>query len=392
MAHLLVAIVGISAVAQAAHAQYVVHELLPPPGGTITIVTGIDSQGRIVGSSQLAAGLVAVSWASFDAEPVVLGTLEGGTTSEAVTVANGLVVGTGSRDCGTPGSFLWTTTGGLSPIGPETCESVIPVSVNASGDVLMQVGSPPLPLVWPLGPGAPRSLETWGQPASMLRIDAAGHVLGTSRHHPDSQDVRRAIVWPISGEPQLLDRLEPGIDGVDAAHDRNASGLIVGFSRLGSISRATVWNATGQPRDAGEVLGPGVASELLRINANDQAVGGSALGAILWSDDAGAQLLADMVDESGDGWDLSRAQDINDSGVIVGNGISPSGQIRAFVLTQGGPVCLADLDGDGSLTIFDFLAFQNLFDAGDPRADLDGDGSLTIFDFLAFQNLFDAGC
>ncbi len=54
--------------------------------------------------------------------------------------------------------------------------------------------------------------------------------------------------------------------------------------------------------------------------------------------------------------------------------------------------CRADLDGDGSLTIFDFLAFQNLFDAGDVAADFDGDGSLTIFDFLAFQNEFDAGC
>lgn len=56
------------------------------------------------------------------------------------------------------------------------------------------------------------------------------------------------------------------------------------------------------------------------------------------------------------------------------------------------PGCRADLDGDGSLTIFDFLAFQNAFDAGDPVADFDGDGSLTIFDFLAFQNEFDAGC
>ncbi len=54
--------------------------------------------------------------------------------------------------------------------------------------------------------------------------------------------------------------------------------------------------------------------------------------------------------------------------------------------------CEADLDGDGVLTIFDFLAFQNLFDAGDPAADFDGDGALTIFDFLAFQNAFDAGC
>ncbi len=60
----------------------------------------------------------------------------------------------------------------------------------------------------------------------------------------------------------------------------------------------------------------------------------------------------------------------------------------------GGEVvaCLADLNSDGALTVFDFLAFQNLFDAGDRTADLDGDGALTVFDFLAFQNLFDAGC
>ena len=54
--------------------------------------------------------------------------------------------------------------------------------------------------------------------------------------------------------------------------------------------------------------------------------------------------------------------------------------------------CVPDLDGDGALTVFDFLAFQNLFDAGDARADLDGDGALTVFDFLAFQTAFDAGC
>lgn len=54
--------------------------------------------------------------------------------------------------------------------------------------------------------------------------------------------------------------------------------------------------------------------------------------------------------------------------------------------------CLADVDGDGDLTIFDFLAFQDLFAAGDPKADFDGDGSFTIFDFLVFQNAFEAGC
>ena len=46
----------------------------------------------------------------------------------------------------------------------------------------------------------------------------------------------------------------------------------------------------------------------------------------------------------------------------------------------------------GALTLFDFLTFQTLFDAGDLQADFDGDGALTIFDFLAFQTAFDAGC
>ena len=59
---------------------------------------------------------------------------------------------------------------------------------------------------------------------------------------------------------------------------------------------------------------------------------------------------------------------------------------------DGGTGCPADIDGDGQLTIFDFLEFQNLFAAGDLRADFDGDGSLTLFDFLDFQNQFAAGC
>jgi hypothetical protein len=54
--------------------------------------------------------------------------------------------------------------------------------------------------------------------------------------------------------------------------------------------------------------------------------------------------------------------------------------------------CPVDLDGDGELTVFDFLEFQNLFGAGDLRADFDGNGVLNIFDFLEFQNQFVAGC
>ncbi|UYV13295.1 MAG: hypothetical protein NCW75_03180 [Phycisphaera sp.] len=84
---------------------------------------------------------------------------------------------------------------------------------------------------------------------------------------------------------------------------------------------------------------------------------------------------------------------ISDSSAIAGtwgddDAGTESGSAYVFDLIA----CQADLDGDGELTIFDFLAFQNLFDTGDLAADFDSDGALTIFDFLAFQNAFDAGC
>lgn len=64
------------------------------------------------------------------------------------------------------------------------------------------------------------------------------------------------------------------------------------------------------------------------------------------------------------------------------------GELRVLVERD----CAVDLDGDGEATVFDFLAFFNLFDLADPLADFDGDGDFTLFDFLEFQTQFMAGC
>ncbi|MFI4882811.1 MAG: GC-type dockerin domain-anchored protein [Phycisphaerales bacterium JB064] len=64
--------------------------------------------------------------------------------------------------------------------------------------------------------------------------------------------------------------------------------------------------------------------------------------------------------------------------------------LAGSAMAQG--TCRVDLDGDGQLTVFDFLEFQNLFALGDLGADFDGDGELTLFDFLEFQNEFAQGC
>lgn len=66
-----------------------------------------------------------------------------------------------------------------------------------------------------------------------------------------------------------------------------------------------------------------------------------------------------------------------------------------LTLPPGRPSCEVDLDGDGELTLFDFLAFQTLFAAGDERADLDrstGAGVFDALDFAAFADHCQDGC
>jgi glycosylphosphatidylinositol phospholipase D len=120
--------------------------------------------------------------------------------------------------------------------------------------------------------------------------------------------------------------------------------------------------------------------------------------AYIWTADTGARPLSEvLVDEFGlgaalAGWKLQTASDISGDGrVIAGTGVNPDGCLQTYVVRLPGG-CEADITGDGELDIFDFLAFQNLFDDGDARADFDGDGNLTIFDFLAFQSEFELGC
>ncbi|MFI4915511.1 MAG: GC-type dockerin domain-anchored protein [Phycisphaerales bacterium JB060] len=131
---------------------------------------------------------------------------------------------------------------------------------------------------------------------------------------------------------------------------------------------------------------------------------------VIYGRDSGFDAVIDLTDVSSDSLvrfdgpsrsfmasSMAGGGDFNGDGrpdIVLG---APGGWMRpssggGLVIYGRGEVCAADIDGDGELTLFDFLEFQNLFDAGDPLADFDGDGELTLFDFLAFQNAFDAGC
>jgi hypothetical protein len=62
------------------------------------------------------------------------------------------------------------------------------------------------------------------------------------------------------------------------------------------------------------------------------------------------------------------------------------------IITVLREVCFPDFTGDGLLDLFDFLAYVNTFNAGNPDADCTKDGPLDLFDFLCFVNAFNEGC
>lgn len=68
-----------------------------------------------------------------------------------------------------------------------------------------------------------------------------------------------------------------------------------------------------------------------------------------------------------------------------------SGSAYAFSLNCSGG-CPADINGDGAVDTQDFLAFLNLWAAGDSGADWDGNGTVNTVDFLAYLNAWAAGC
>lgn len=54
--------------------------------------------------------------------------------------------------------------------------------------------------------------------------------------------------------------------------------------------------------------------------------------------------------------------------------------------------CTADWNDDGSLDVFDYVAFGHSYASWDPRADLDNNGTHNVFDYIAFGGLYAGGC
>jgi hypothetical protein len=69
---------------------------------------------------------------------------------------------------------------------------------------------------------------------------------------------------------------------------------------------------------------------------------------------------------------------------------APTGD--GVVVLDNRVACRVDLDGSGTVDIFDILAFLTLWSAQGPGSDFDRSGAVDLFDILAFLTEWNLGC
>ena len=221
-------------------------------------------------------------------------------------------------------------------------------------------------------------------------ISADGSVVAGSLAFPRETEVY-ATVWTDEGVPTSF-RVESEAvaltpDGRYAAGGDGVTRQPYRWSEAGGLE---VFDALAGTLD----------TRVFAISSDGSRLAGymnsSVTTSFLWDEKLGTRsLMSFLEDDHGfdlEGWSLTLLLEMSDDGrSFAGLARNPMGDAVWYVARVGEP-CLADLDGDGELSLFDFIAFQNLFATGDLQADLDGDGALTLFDFLEFQSLFAVGC
>lgn len=293
-------------------------------------------------------------------------------------------------------AFAGDTSGDFEPLSPHISQtSSVALDFDREGRIVGMLNADsfggPRAVIWDgaevinLGTlGANRSTATG--------INNNGVVIGQSQFVEFGPV--RGFRWTEAGGMEAL-ALPPDMT-ISDANDINDDGFIVGrVSNLGAAF-ASVWAPDGSVEILPSLDPSGSFAQARRINEHGQILGNGMvdfeLQVILWHEGEPHNVQDHVIDLPPE-ITLQEAADLTDDGHILCNGFdSDNIAFVTVLLTPLDLACPADLDGDGELTFFDFLAFQNLFAAGDLRADFTGDGALDFFDFLAFQNEFAAGC
>lgn len=150
------------------------------------------------------------------------------------------------------------------------------------------------------------------------------------------------------------------------------------------------------------------------LHRSDDAMAGANIGLLIlsWRDVNGAEILADskvIIDANSplDQWIEDSVTGTAPAGTVgvdffmlfiqFADDDFPFGAPGAMFFDKASleleePTCDVDINNDGSVNTQDFIAFLNLWTAGNSTADWNNDGTVNTQDFIAYLNDWNAGC
>jgi len=286
-------------------------------GGNLSLGPSINNNGKIVGYAKNASAFWRATLfhpSGIAIENLDLGTL-GGNHSFAHSINdNGQIVGSAENSSGYERATLFDPTGHRNNIELGTLGGLESKahSINDSGQIVGWAEIRPLSVVShatlfdPTGSGANIDLGTLGGNQSLaFSINVSGQIVGKSRN---SSGYQCATLFDSSGAGDNVDLGTLGGDW-SSAEWINDKGQIVGAAAITSgYKRATLFDSTGHGNN---------------IDLNT------------------------LIDPDC-GWTLEWGSSINNNGWIVGGGINPDGENRAFLMTPVPAIIYVDDNANGN--------------------------------------------
>jgi probable HAF family extracellular repeat protein len=350
----------------------------------------------------------------------VVGSIDGPSRSYFAIDDHGRVVGTIDNE-----AVIWEAGHVTVLASPPGASRVIATAISAGGIAgVAWIGNDEFVVLW-----QDEEVLTFpafdGDSIDVQAISTAGHIPGSYHRYSEG---RSAFVWH-DGELTALNDL--GRPGFTVAWDVNASGVVVGRSKdVDGNPRACRWtdaqasdlgclpghlySDAQRINDLGEIAGisrsaddlklpviwqEGEISELPSALPIDRVWGLNNRGTIIGRHDVGGvtvefvwidgvQYVIEDRLISEEGWQITFAESLNESGQILAFG-SLDGTDYGVVLTAA---CAGDFNLDRAVDTRDVVAFLSAWAAGDGGADFDGDGVVDTRDVTAFLGAWAAGC
>ncbi len=311
-----------------------------------------------------------------------------------------VIIGTGVGTQAAYEAFRWTQATGTVGLGdiPGGFFRSEAYAVSDNGSIVAGVGNydidpnPPYAVInreamrWTQATGCVSLGDLPGSivESAMLGISGDGQVLvGYGRSAAGYEMIR----WTQGGGLVSLGDLPGGVLNGGATACSFDGSVIVGSGNDATGDRVVRWTQATGMVVLGKLNGPNFTNSDFALGCSADGsvvVGGANVSyddpegfghgrAFIWDQASGMRDLRDaLIFDYGltnlKGWQLTFAMDISGDGkTIVGQGFNPQGQYEGWIATLDGPgtgPCYADCDGDGVLSIDDFICFQTYFALG----------------------------